>query len=111
MRRATAIWLSVTLLCGGSGCAICSSELDDDYGAYGGAWERHDPRAGRVGSAFQPAGDRVVEASHEALDVAAPEAAPPDELMEGPSDTPDSPDGLAPSDSAPQPADDPEAGR
>jgi len=41
------------------GCAFCASPFDDHYGAEGGAWERHNPTEGRVGSAFSNAGSPV----------------------------------------------------
>lgn len=47
------------LLVASSGCAICNSEYDFDYSAFGGSWDRHDRTHGRVGSAFHPAGERV----------------------------------------------------
>jgi len=41
------------------GCAYCQSTFDQDYGAQGGSWERHNPTEGRVGSAFSDAGSRL----------------------------------------------------
>lgn len=37
------------------GCAMCASNLDDFYGAYGGRRARADMRCGRVGSIIDPA--------------------------------------------------------
>ena len=37
---------------------MCAGPFDADYSAEGGAWERHDPSHGRVGSAFSDAGAR-----------------------------------------------------
>ena len=31
-----------------TGCAMCAHPFDNDYGAFGGTWERADPSAGRV---------------------------------------------------------------
>jgi hypothetical protein len=56
-----------------TGCAMCNSEHDYTYGAYGGRWQRDDPVHGRVGSAFSPLGAMVVNEA-----VAAPEAEPAD---------------------------------
>ncbi|MCP4813607.1 MAG: hypothetical protein GY888_13940 [Planctomycetaceae bacterium] len=39
-----------------TGCAMCAGPFDRQYSAEGGAWERHDPNHGRVGSAFSDAG-------------------------------------------------------
>ena len=39
-----------------TGCAMCAGPFDSQYSAEGGAWERHDPSHGRVGSAFSDAG-------------------------------------------------------
>lgn len=42
------------------GCAMCGSQDDYTYAAFGGRWQRDDPINGRVGSAFAPAGAMVV---------------------------------------------------
>jgi len=39
-----------------SGCAMCCAPFDCDYPYQGGAWVRHNPSSGRVGSAFDEAG-------------------------------------------------------
>ena len=39
-----------------SGCAMCCAPFDCDYTYQGGAWVRHNPSSGRVGSAFDEAG-------------------------------------------------------
>jgi len=72
-----------------TGCAICSSCHDEDYGYYGGTWQRHNPSHGRVGSAFDDAGGSIV-------------SDPPPEVLDAPlqptpSDSPESsPDDLPP---------------
>jgi hypothetical protein len=50
---------------GTTGCAMCSSCLDDTYAAYGGKWQRADPVQGRVGSAFDPAGTTLAGVAYE----------------------------------------------
>ena len=58
------------------GCVMCSQSLDADYTARGGAWERHNPTSGRVGSAFSDAG---APASHvSAEENGASSVSPPD---------------------------------
>jgi hypothetical protein len=42
------------------GCAMCCGVDDENYGAYGGIWQRHDMQHGRVGSILSPAGNTVV---------------------------------------------------
>ena len=44
-----------------AGCSICSNCHDESYAAYGGRWERVELDRGRLGSAFDPAGQRVEE--------------------------------------------------
>lgn len=39
-----------------SGCATCCAPFDCHYLYQGGAWVRHNPTSGRVGSAFDEAG-------------------------------------------------------
>jgi len=39
-----------------SGCAMCCAPFDCHYLYQGGAWARHNPTSGRVGSAFDEAG-------------------------------------------------------
>jgi hypothetical protein len=39
-----------------SGCATCCAPYDCHYLYQGGAWVRHNPTSGRVGSAFDEAG-------------------------------------------------------
>ena len=54
----------LTLLAGlFSGCAMCCTPYDDHYLYQGGKWQRTIPNAGRVGSAFDPAGDTVTSTS------------------------------------------------
>ena len=49
-------WLVSLIILPLAGCAMCAGPFDSDYSAEGGAWERHDPSHGRVGSAFSDAG-------------------------------------------------------
>jgi hypothetical protein len=55
-------WAAVFLLSAGlvplGGCRICADCEDLAYPAYGGAWQRTQRYAGRVGSVFDPAGAR-----------------------------------------------------
>lgn len=67
LRAALFVLCALPLLCS-TGCAICSSEFDNDYSAFGGAWERHDRRSGRVGSVFAPAGEQVAYGERQTLD-------------------------------------------
>jgi hypothetical protein len=95
-------WAAICLLAGlASGCSICSSDYDCDYGMYGGSWERHHPSRGRVGSAFEPAGSPVLPTAAEspAEPVEAPaKPLPSDETLEPmPRDEMDLPDPSAPS--------------
>jgi hypothetical protein len=55
MVRRIVLSVAGLLLAASTGCAICSSPTDYDYGAYGGRWDRMDRCRGRVGSAFEPA--------------------------------------------------------
>ena len=60
MRRTALLYLVLAVTsCGG--CAMCCGVDDENYGTYGGAWQRHDMRFGRVGSRFRPAGGPVTE--------------------------------------------------
>ena len=56
-------WAAVFLLSAGlvplGGCRICADCEDLAYPAYGGAWQRTQRYAGRVGSVFDPAGARA----------------------------------------------------
>lgn len=56
-------WAAVFLLAAGLvplvGCRICADCEDLAYPAYGGAWQRTQRYAGRVGSVFDPAGARA----------------------------------------------------
>ena len=58
-------------VCSTMGCAMCSNPYDCFYGAYGGTIQREDMTHGRVGSAFSPAGSRVLE-----METPAPAPAP-----------------------------------
>ncbi|MBM4003242.1 MAG: hypothetical protein FJ295_08145 [Planctomycetes bacterium] len=44
-----------------SGCTICCAPFDDDYGCYGGIFDRADRAHGRVGSKFAAA-EGIVDA-------------------------------------------------
>ena len=56
MARLAAGLLLLTVASLASGCAMCCSPFDCDYPYQGGAWVRHNPSSGRVGSAFDEAG-------------------------------------------------------
>jgi hypothetical protein len=56
MARLTAGLLLLTVASLASGCAMCCAPFDCDYLYQGGAWVRHNPSSGRVGSAFDEAG-------------------------------------------------------
>ena len=56
MARLAAGWLLLGLVAMSSGCAMCCAPFDCDYTYQGGAWVRHNPSSGRVGSAFDEAG-------------------------------------------------------
>jgi len=86
MVRTAVVLVSAVFLMAGAGCAICSSEFDDDYAAFGGSWDRHNRSGGRVGSAFDPAGDRVAYGTSQTLDEQDADEAPgeAEEAMEGP---------------------------
>jgi len=90
MVRAAVIVVSAVFMMAGAGCAICNSEFDRDYGAFGGSWNRHDRSEGRVGSAFGSAGDRVALGTSQALDEQSEEDVPA-ETEEG-MDSPTVPD-------------------
>jgi hypothetical protein len=55
--------LALSTLCVGlalsTGCSICASPYDQDYGFYGGSWQRFNASQGRVGSRFNNAGGPV----------------------------------------------------
>lgn len=59
-----------------SGCAMCCTPYDDHYLYQGGKWQRTVPNSGRVGSAFDPAGD-MVTTSTPAGPIGAPAPAAP----------------------------------
>ncbi|MFT5528077.1 MAG: hypothetical protein ACI9G1_002029 [Pirellulaceae bacterium] len=67
MLRSIPTMFIVILIAGLSGCSMCSTCQDDDYGHFGGKWERTDQQYGRVNSAFAPAatiiGETVVQQS------------------------------------------------
>ena len=56
MARLAAGLLLLTVASLSSGCAMCCSPFDCDYPYQGGAWVRHNPSSGRVGSALDEAG-------------------------------------------------------
>lgn len=62
-KRVSRTLLGLILLAGmlaiGSGCRLCCDLEDQDYPAYGGAWERTNRSSGRVGSLFDPGGARA----------------------------------------------------
>jgi hypothetical protein len=51
-----------------SGCTLCPSPYDCDYGLFGGSWERHEPSQGRVGSAFNNAGSATIPSSEQTIE-------------------------------------------
>ena len=55
-----------------AGCAMCCSEDDYNYSAFGGSWQRSDMSHGRVGSAFGFAGESAIMQPFEAGPVVAP---------------------------------------
>jgi hypothetical protein len=42
------------------GCSVCCTPFDDAYPTYGGKWQRTNRFHGRVGSAFDPAGEETI---------------------------------------------------
>ena len=76
----------VGLLAGLSGCSICASPFDHDYGFYGGTWERHDACRGRVGSRFYNAGTPAFAPQEEEIDT--PAEPMPSEAPEPPTRSP-----------------------
>jgi hypothetical protein len=66
MRLAPICVVSLCLLPMCVGCAMCGSQDDYTYAAFGGRWQRDDPFNGRVGSAFAPAGATPVDAEEAA---------------------------------------------
>jgi hypothetical protein len=65
-----------------AGCTLCPSPYDNDYGFYGGSWERHEPSQGRVGSAFHNSGAPLNPAVEEPIET--PGEPTPSELPERP---------------------------
>src|SRR5438552_8343207 len=61
MRRLFSLGLLIASASLSTGCATCCHPYDYAYGYYGGAWQRDDLCNGRVGSAFAPAGSRVIQ--------------------------------------------------
>jgi hypothetical protein len=57
------VWVATLMLAGLTGCAMCDNGQDSSYAAFGGKWQRDNPYSGRVGSAFDPAGMRVIDSS------------------------------------------------
>jgi hypothetical protein len=51
-----------------SGCTLCASPYDCDYGLYGGSWPRHEMAQGRVGSKFHGAGSSITPHVPEAIE-------------------------------------------
>lgn len=60
MARSLAALLLVSTISLASGCAMCCAPNDCDYLYQGGAWVRHNPSSGRVGSAFDEAGGPAI---------------------------------------------------
>jgi len=60
MMRRLILSVGCLALAATTGCAMCSSPFDYDYGAYGGRWDRIERCRGRVGSAFEPAEARLL---------------------------------------------------
>jgi hypothetical protein len=56
MARLAAGLLLLSVVSLTSGCAMCCAPFDCHYLYQGGAWVRHNPTSGRVGSAFDEAG-------------------------------------------------------
>jgi hypothetical protein len=74
MRRLFGLSLATMLLTCAGGCAMCCSPYDCHYLYKGGAWMRHNPESGRVGSVFDEAGAPVALATPPAFE---PTPAPP----------------------------------
>jgi hypothetical protein len=85
MRRLFALGLLVASASLSMGCAACCSPYDYAYGYQGGAWQRDDLCHGRVGSAFTPAGSKVLVDKKEATES---ESAEPNQLP-GPGPAPE----------------------
>jgi|GEM_PF-1492257 len=64
--------LAAASFLGMSGCAICCAPFDCDFGYTGGAWVRDNPSSGRVGSAFEPAGYKVLVEEDQAAEAEEP---------------------------------------
>ncbi|HEX5105389.1 MAG TPA: hypothetical protein VFV87_16335 [Pirellulaceae bacterium] len=60
MARIAAGLLILGLAASSSGCAMCCAPFDCYYLYQGGAWVRHNPTSGRVGSAFDEAGGPAI---------------------------------------------------
>lgn len=76
MFRRWIVVCGLLMLATSTGCAICSSEFDYDYNAFGGRYDRAERCRGRAGSAFEPAEARlapVPDASEPSLAAPAPE--------------------------------------
>lgn len=63
MARSLAALMLLSSIALSSGCAMCCAPNDCDYLYQGGAWVRHNPSSGRVGSAFDEAGGPALMAS------------------------------------------------
>jgi hypothetical protein len=85
MARSLAALLLLSSIALSSGCAMCCAPNDCDYLYQGGAWVRHNPSSGRVGSAFDEAGGPAMLASADSPTPAEPlpatRGAPADSLM------------------------------
>lgn len=64
-RLAAVGWVLGSLILVG-GCRLCADCDDDAYASYGGAWQRTNRDAGRVGSVFDPGGSRASDLSQRA---------------------------------------------
>lgn len=77
MKRLLLTYSLLALLTATTGCAMCESSFDNQYAAHGGTWQRADPEAGRVGSAFEPAEAMGGSPGAEVAQVAKVEIRPP----------------------------------
>ena len=80
MTRLLSLLLLASLAAMSSGCAMCNDCLDEEYGFFGGSWQRGDMAHGRVGSAFYEAGGTVL-APDEPEVIAAPTKPKPSETL------------------------------
>ena len=64
MARFATTCLLLSLISLASGCATCCAPYDCHYLYKGGAWVRHNPTSGRVGSAFDEAGGPAHEGEY-----------------------------------------------